>query len=112
MDETLETFLSSKTEYQPYFTGDFNVETLDYAHMQSGNLQYLNLRSYVDAPRRYAKTSTDICVDLVTTEEDISDVQSVITSCTPKLTLAQTDNALFRRNISVSVDKPSGTDRY
>ena len=43
------------------------------------------------------------------TEE--ADGQSVITSCTPKPTLVQTDHELVRTALFVGVDNPTGTNR-
>ena len=96
-------------------TGDFNVDILDNAHPQPRNLEYFqslfNLKNYVDVPTPYAKTRIrSSCIDLVVTEEDISDEQSVITSCTPKPSLVQTDHE-FVRTMSVCVDNHAGTNR-
>ena len=63
-------------------------------------------KNYVDGPTRYAETRKS-CIDLVMTEEDNSDGQSVITSCTPKPTLVQTDHELVRTTLSLGVDNPA-----
>ena len=101
-------------KHRLFLTGDFNVNIMDNAHPQSRNLEYFqslfNLKNYVDAPTRYVETRNS-CIDLVMTEEDNSDGQSVITSCTPKPTLVQTDQKLIRTTLSVGVNNPAGTNR-
>ena len=100
-------------KHRLFLTGDFNVDILDNAHPQPRNLEYFqslfNLKNYVVAPTRYAETRNS-CIDLVMTEED-NDGQSVITSCTPKPTLVQTDHELVRTTLSVGVDNLAGTNR-
>ena len=100
LEETLEAVLSSNKETGSFLTGDFNVGILDNAHPQPRNLEYFqslfNLKNYVDVPTPYAKTRIrSSCIDLVLTEEDISDEQSVITSCTQSQPLYKQTTNLF-----------------